>query len=379
MEELSLYIHIPFCQRKCNYCDFLSFDNCNNQMDTYVDALVKQIRIHGSNLGKPSVKTLFIGGGTPSLLSSSQLTRIMDGIYKNFNCENLYEATIECNPGSITREKAKTMKELGLNRISMGLQSTSDEVLKKLGRVHIYSEFLNNYHMLRDLGFNNINIDLMYSLPGQTLEDWVNTLKQVIELKPEHISAYGLIIEEGTLFYELHEKGNLDIADEETERKMYWTAVDLLKKAGYIHYEISNFSRKGFECKHNLVYWNLEPYLGIGLGAASYLNGNRTRNTESMDAYLFNMSMNNPYFIEEEAASEVKKMEEFMFLGLRKINGIDKRVFLEQFGKDIYCVYGDVINKLINESLIGCNGDQIYLTDRGIDISNYVMAQFLLE
>lgn len=379
MKSISLYIHIPFCKSKCNYCDFLSFAGREENIEGYVEALIEEIRSHSSYLKDRSVTSIFIGGGTPSMLPGDCMRRIMDEVYKNFRVEKQAEISMESNPGSLTREKIEIYKASGINRVSMGLQSADEEQLKELGRIHSYKEFEQNYHLLREVGYKNINIDLMFGLPQQTLRDWKQTLEQVIALHPEHISIYSLLIEEGTPFYEQSENNELVLPDEELERRMYWEANRILQEKGYEHYEISNYSKKGFECQHNKVYWELGDYIGMGIGSASYFDGDRMENIVDLDGYIHAGGDLDVIIAAHHHSTELEKKEEFIFLGLRLIKGISKREFFNQFSEDISKDYDNVIKRLMDEELIIDKDDTIRLTSRGFDISNYVLAQFLQD
>lgn len=376
-KELGIYVHIPFCVRKCEYCDFLSVSASKHAWRTYLDALLYEIeRVEESGLLVPSdykVMTIFFGGGTPSILPGEWICEIMSRIKKSFSLHDNPEITIECNPESISLEKLMKYKEAGINRLSIGLQSTSNDELKKLGRVHTYEKFLEGFKHARSCGFTNINIDLMSALPRQSLDSWKETLDKVIELSPEHISAYSLIIEEGTPFYE--QKEGLELPREEDERKMYYETEHSLKEFGYSRYEISNYAKEGYECRHNIGYWQCKDYIGFGLGAASYIEGRRFSNIREIDKY------NECIFNKEKLLflSKKDKMEEFMFLGLRMMEGIEIRKFRENFKCSVFDVYGKVLDNLLDKNLIGKDENRIYLTPIGIDVSNYVLSEFLLD
>ncbi|MBE5961831.1 MAG: oxygen-independent coproporphyrinogen III oxidase [Lachnospiraceae bacterium] len=393
-KELELYLHIPFCERKCAYCDFLSGPAKESDKEQYVDALIKEIKSYAGKMDAYEISTIFIGGGTPSSLEAVAIVRIMEAVYQTFQLRNRdrfgkkieehakdAEITIECNPGTITREKADAYLACGINRMSMGLQSTVNEELKMLGRIHTYEEFLHNYQLVRDAGFVNVNLDLMSALPGQTIKTWEETLEKVLALKPEHISAYSLIIEEGTPFErEYGEDGPKRdlIPDEDTDRAMYELTKVKLEEAGYYRYEISNYAKPGYECEHNIGYWKRVDYLGLGVGASSLLEKERFHNTNDRDVYIRNCE--NPEQLREDVERLDRKdeMEEFMFLGLRLCKGINKAEFAKQFGCSIEEIYGPVIQKLISESLLHETQENLSLTPHGLDISNAVFAEFLL-
>lgn len=393
-EELSLYIHIPFCVRKCGYCDFLSAPADEKARDRYVQALLMEIeRYRGTETADRKIKTLYIGGGTPSILSVDQLDCIMQKIKYTFNfCDDI-EASMEMNPGTASKEKCRALYQMGINRLSIGLQSTNDMELKTLGRIHSYEDFINTYTWCREAGFQNINVDLMAALPYQTVESYTTGLRKIIRLAPEHISAYSLILEEGTPFYQKYNSGCYPLPDEEQERLMYRETEQILAQAGYERYEISNYAKKGYACRHNLVYWQGGDYLGLGLGSSSYMDGVRFHNTTDFNTYV-----NQGAYIEDrEELSVQAKMEEFMFLGLRVIAGVSGTEFEKRFGKTMEDVYGDVLRKHEEEGLLQIerkedrkeaaaaepakgktNIEKVMLTTKGVDVSNYVFADFLL-
>lgn len=393
-EELSLYIHIPFCVRKCGYCDFLSAPADEKARDRYVQALLMEIeRYRGTETADRKIKTLYIGGGTPSILSVNQLDCIIQKIKCTFNfCDDI-EASMEMNPGTASKEKCRALYQMGINRLSIGLQSTNDMELKTLGRIHSYEDFLNTYTWCREAGFQNINVDLMAALPYQTVESYTTGLRKIIHLAPEHISAYSLILEEGTPFYQKYNSGCYPLPDEEQERLMYRETEQILAQAGYERYEISNYAKKGYACRHNLVYWQGGDYLGLGLGSSSYMDGMRFHNTTDFNTYV-----NQGAYVEDrEELSVQAKMEEFMFLGLRVMAGVSGTEFEKRFGKTMEDVYGDVLRKHEEEGLLQIerkedrkeaaaaepvkgktNIEKVMLTTKGVDVSNYVFADFLL-
>ena len=344
MKNLSLYIHIPFCAQKCFYCDFPSFSRIDNLRSDYIEALCKEIRMFREKYRDYEIETIFIGGGTPSILEPNELREILEEV-NTLNISKNIEFSMECNPGNLTEEKLIVMKENGVNRISMGLQAKQNSLLKTLGRIHDYDTFKENFLLAKKKGFNNINVDLMFGLPNQKLSDFEETLKEIISLNPSHISAYSLIIEEGTAFYKLYEDDKLNLPSEDEERKMYHLAKKILDEAGYKQYEISNYSKKGLECRHNLAYWNMDNWIGLGSAAASYIDGVRIKNFSNVKDYI--KAMNEKGNAEEEVLNNTKNdnMEEFMFMGLRKINGISKNEFKDRFNIDIYEVYGKILDK----------------------------------
>lgn len=383
-KSLELYVHIPFCVRKCEYCDFLSAPAGADTQQEYVRNLLLEIEQKGVRCTDYEVTTIFFGGGTPSILKAGWIADILDVIHRNFKVRKDAEITIECNPGTLTFEKLSIYKSAGINRISVGLQSASDAELRELGRIHTYEDFLRSYDLIRKKGFSNVNIDLMAALPGQTLKSYEQTLRRVLALKPEHISAYSLIIEEGTPFYEkyeadelLREKGEKPqmLPSEETERLMYERTKELLLEHGYERYEISNYARRGYACRHNIGYWRRENYLGFGLGSASLLENERFHNTTDLTDYL-----GGDYLAyEQEKLDKKSQMEEFMFLGLRMTEGISTECFRQTFGLPVELVYGPVLEQQIADRLLRKEDGRIFLTERGLDVSNYVMAQFLLD
>lgn len=374
MNRLSLYLHIPFCVKKCHYCDFLSAPCKEETRQEYVEVLCMEI-VQKAKLYKDKiVDTIFFGGGTPSLLSAEQMKRIMETVRQEFRVLAEAEISMEVNPGTVSLEKLKAYKEYGINRLSIGLQSANNEELKVLGRIHTWEVFENTWKQVRELDFSNVNIDLMSALPGQTLESYESTLRKVLALKPEHISAYSLIIEEGTQFYEWFGEDNSKLPDEITDRRMYEMTRTLLEEYGYHRYEISNYALKGYECKHNVGYWKRKDYLGLGLGAASLLSNVRTNNVSELAEYL---KLN--WRTEKEELSIQDQMEEFMFLGLRMMEGISCLEFEQQFGKSLKEVYGTQIAKLEKQGLLRYHQetDRYALTLQGIDVSNQVFVEFI--
>lgn len=381
-KELELYVHIPFCVRKCAYCDFLSGPASEETKQAYVEALLQEIESHETAYQGYEVSSIFLGGGTPSLLTPKQSCDILRGLKKHFHVRKDAEITMEVNPGTVTEEKAKAWKQAGINRISIGLQSVNDEELKMLGRIHTYDAFSRTYEMLRKNGFENLNVDLISAIPGQTVESWRKTLQTIAELQPEHIAAYSLIVEEGTPFFEKLEEGkNNDLPslpDEDAERTIYEETEQLLRTYGYERYEISNYARQGYACKHNEGYWRRIEYLGIGLGASSLIQQKRFHNATDLNAYLQAIRDVSEYREDVEELTQKDEMEEFMFLGLRMMEGVSKKDFFHYFQVEMDQVYGDVLQKLEDMQLLKIEGNQVRLTKRGIDISNYVFEQFLL-
>ncbi len=374
MRNLGIYIHIPFCKRKCAYCDFISFSDKTKLIEKYVLALEKEIDKCNINKDNYIIKTIYFGGGTPSFIESKYIVEILNNIKKKFNISEEVEITIEINPGTVTEEKLKDYYNAGINRISFGLQSTRSELLKLVGRIHSYSSFIEGYNLARKIGFKNINVDLMIGLPVQTLEDVKKDLERIIELKPEHISVYSLIVEEGTKIEEKIKNKELYLPPEELERKMYWEVKKQLEKAGYVHYEISNFAKPGYESKHNLSCWNQEEYLGFGIAAHSYFNGERYSNTEDFDKYFEHPEDSK---IIHEKQTQEDKQREFMLLGLRKIEGVKISDFKNKFIENPIYLYRESLSKLVTQGLIEIDIDSIRLTNRGIDLANLVWEEFV--
>ena len=375
MKEVALYIHIPFCKQKCLYCDFASFANSENLMNDYVEALIKEIKEKTKNI---KVRSLFIGGGTPSYLEEKPLKILMDTI-KGLNYIDGAEKTIECNPGTLSKEKLQIIKDGGINRLSFGLQTTKDSILKNIGRIHSFKEFEENFILARKLGFNNINIDMMFGLPNQSVKDVKESFEKIMKLNPEHISAYSLIVEEGTPFFNLYNKNLLVLPSEDEEREMYNVAKEYLVNNGYHQYEISNYSKEGKECFHNKVYWRCEEYVGVGIAATSFINNTREKNISSIREYI-NRIHNNQCIIEESVVNNNNdNIEEYMFMNLRMMAGIIESEFEKKFSTSIDSIYKEVINKHIKNGLLKREGGRIFLTEKGIELSNYVMSDMILE
>ena len=372
-DGLELYLHIPFCIKKCDYCDFLSGPSTRAGQEAYIYALLREIKAVSALENRP-VDTVFIGGGTPSVPECDVMEKLLQGMQESFCFQKDAEITIEANPGTLTPKKLELYRKYGINRISIGLQSPKDEELKVLGRIHNYEQFQESYQMARAAGFSNINTDLMFAIPGQSYEGWMENLRIVAELGPEHISAYSLIIEEGTPF----SKRELDLPDEDTEYRMYEDTAKVLEEYRYHQYEISNYARGGQECRHNEGYWQRKDYIGLGLGAASLIGNERFTNTADMQEYL--EKSGNPEQIRNnrEILTREDEMAEFMFLGLRMTEGVSKAEFQEYFGIAIEKIYGKVLEKYKHQGLLVEKEDRIFLSRAGIHVSNVVMADFLL-
>lgn len=380
---LELYIHIPFCVRKCLYCDFLSKPASEMVQHGYVEQLLAEIERESGYYQGYGVVSVFLGGGTPSILSEADIRSILNQVREHFFLEADAEITIEANPGTVNLDKLKALADCGVNRISLGLQSADDRELKALGRIHTFEDFLRTYQRVRLAGFANVNVDLMSALPGQTLSSWKNTLRRVLMLRPEHISAYSLMIEEGTPFYQTYHGHPELLPSEEEEREMDYATRQILKEHGLERYEISNYALPGYECRHNVGYWTGVEYLGLGLGASSYLQGFRFRNETDLETYRkINMKADDAdWRLHQDITelSEKDKIEEFMFLGLRMTRGVSGSEFLKRFGQNMWNVYSKVLPKLRQNRLIEVESPYIRLTDFGMDISNYVLSEFLLD
>ena len=384
MKKLAIYIHIPFCVRKCLYCDFLSAPASDETREQYVQALCREIREERKSYVNYKIETIFLGGGTPSLLSGEQLDRILGTVFDAYQVADDCEISMEVNPGTVTKEKLKAYKRAGVNRLSIGMQSAVEEELQSLGRIHSSEDAFDTYELAIKTGFNNINIDLMSAIPGQTKESWKESLKRILDLEPApaHVSAYSLIIEEGTPFFE----NTPALPDEDTEREMYKITNDILSESGYLRYEISNYAKPGFACRHNCTYWERGSYAGFGIGAASLVEQVRFSNTRNLKDYLGKYLKNATVAIKEnrQELSVEEQMEEFMFLGLRMMRGVSAGKFSDLFGKNIEQVYPGIVEKYCRQGLLqkipeqGSGEVRIALTERGIDVSNVIMADFLL-
>lgn len=368
---MELYVHIPFCVKKCDYCDFLSGPAGEEEQRAYIQALLAETGAMA--VPERPVASVFVGGGTPSLVDVSLMGAVFEKIKKSFTLAPDAEITLEANPGTLCQEKLRAYRSFGVNRLSLGLQSPREEELKSLGRIHTYAQFLENFFLAREAGFSNINVDLMSAIPGQTYEGWTGGLRTVAELGPEHISAYSLIVEEGTPFAQRV----LELPDEDTEYRMYEDTAAVLAEYGYEQYEISNYAKKGRACVHNTGYWKRVEYLGLGLGAASLWNGRRFSNTRDMGEYLRDSGVPEKIHREKIRLSREESMAEFMFLGLRMTEGVGKKDFQMQFGCDIEEIYGNTIEKYRKLGMLEELEDRIFLTRPGIHVSNIVMADFL--
>lgn len=377
MKELTLYIHIPFCQSKCYYCDFCSYPDENNTIAKYVEYLKKEIDLYSQMVRDYKVSTIFIGGGTPSYIDAKYISDIFNHINKRLNMGESMEISMEANPKTLSKEKLSIYKDTGVNRISLGVQTLNDTLLSRIGRIHTKKDFIDTYKLVKNQGFDNINVDVMFNLPNQGVKDVENTLNQIIDLGVEHISFYSLKVEEGTPFYKMDLDNQLDLPSENEERLMYHKGIEILEKNNYKHYEISNFAKKGFECKHNLFYWNVKPYIGIGLAAHSNINNQRYGNITSFDEYFKALDAGKLPKMETETIDKATEMSEYMILGLRLIDGINKNEFKARFDKEMDDVFGDKLTILNDRGLLANSPDTVRLTLRGLDLSNRVFMELL--
>ena len=379
--NFGIYIHIPFCKRKCSYCDFISFSNKDRLIESYVEALKKEIE--DFDFSKYDVTTIYLGGGTPSYIKEEYIKEILELLKEKLINNKVswkdIEITIEVNPGTVTKEKLEAYKEAGTNRLSIGLQSTNNSLLKQIGRIHKFEDFLDTYNIAKEVGFDNINVDLMIALPNQTIEDIKESLEEIVSLNPNHISVYSLIVEEGTLLEKQIDEGKMKLPSDEEERRMYWYVKNFLELHGYNHYEISNFSKKSKESKHNLNCWNQEEYIGFGLASHSYIEGIRFCNTSNLEEYIKNIDDNNinkNREVEERQEREDKE-KEFMMLGFRKIEGVDISKFKEKYQENPLFLFRKELDKLVSEGLIEVDLNNIRLTNKGLDLANLVFEEFV--
>lgn len=388
MKDIGIYVHIPFCKHKCYYCDFISYANKEELVERYIKVLIKEITdvATGNKLDYENgiddlfkVNTIYIGGGTPSFIESKNIADIINTIKEYFIVNENAEITLEVNPGTVDENKLKDYFEVGINRLSIGLQSTNDNLLKQIGRIHTYEEFLNTYALSRKVGFKNINTDLIIGLPNQTIEDVEKSINDLINLGLEHISVYSLILEEGTVLEKQVRRGELELPEDEEERRMYWKVKNLLEKNGYIHYEISNFAKHGYESQHNLDCWKQKEYVGFGAAAHSYTNGVRYSNIENIEEYIENYENGKiaDNFVFHEKQTHNMKVKEYMMLGLRKLKGVCIQEFKEKFAANPIYVFKNELEKLVGEELIEIDGDYIKLTYKGLDLANLVWEEFV--
>ncbi len=376
MDRFGIYVHIPFCISKCKYCDFISFACNNKKIEEYFDVLIKEIECK-KNCTNKEITTIYIGGGTPSVPDSKYIVQVINYIRSVFKVSKECEITIEVNPGTVTKEKLLDYKSVGINRISIGLQSTSDRILKLLGRIHNYEQFISTYNLAKEAGYNNINIDLMLGIPTQTESELIDSLEKVIKLNPSHISIYSLIIEENTELQRLIDNNELQLPEENVERKMYWKTKRILEKKGFKQYEISNFAKKGYESKHNLDCWNQEEYAGMGLAAHSYINRKRFSNLDNINKYIKNKENLIENIVVNEIQNKENQAKEYMMIGFRKINGISISEFERKFRINPLFYFRFEIDNLVEKGLIEVDLDRIKLTKKGLDFANIVFEEFV--
>ncbi|HWR42764.1 radical SAM family heme chaperone HemW [Sporomusa sp.] len=377
MSELGLYLHMPFCRQKCLYCDFSSYSGAEHLFVAYTAALCQQIAEQGGLLCKPTVDTVYVGGGTPSLLPVQLLEQVMSCLYTNFNIKNDAEISMEANPGTVTREQLVTLKAAGINRLSFGVQSFNNDLLARLGRIHKTADTLTALEYAYATGFNNISIDMMYGLPGQTVEGFARELEQAVAVNTSHISVYGLKLEEGTPFAAAYDRGSLKLPDEATEEAMYDRMVDFLPGRGLLRYEISNFARPGLECRHNMKYWQYQPYLGIGAAAHSFLNGERISNVTGIQEYISAIFEGRSPVVMREILTKDQSMAEYIFLALRTSQGLTLANFYQRFCVDFFRHFGNIFEKLQRQDLVETDSRRVWLTDRGMKFGNIVFSSFL--
>ena len=379
MKDFSIYVHIPFCISKCKYCDFNSYENMDKYINRYINSIIRQIESFKFNNDEYICKTIYIGGGTPSYIDSKYIVEILNAIYKKYKVDENAEITIEVNPCSVTKEKLMDYYKIGINRISMGLQTCKDDLLKIIGRKHTYSEFLDKYNLLKKVGFNNINVDLMLGLPNQKIEDVLDSLQKVIKLNPNHISCYSLIVYENTRIYEDIKQNKYVLPNDELERDMYYKMTDLLKENGYIQYEISNFCKENFNSRHNMMCWKQNEYVGFGAGAHSFINNTRFSNIDNIIKYIENIECNNfdKNIVIQESMNKKELMKEYMLLGFRLISGINIDDFKNKFNENVTYIFKNELNKLINEEYIKLKDRNYILTKKGIDFNNIICEEFV--
>ncbi len=374
---ISVYIHIPFCAAKCKYCDFNSYDDIGHLQEEYVECLLQELDMYKDVLQQHLVKTVYIGGGTPTYLTDKLLARLLCGVRERMNIDDNAEVSIESNPGTLTKSKLTLLYQSGVNRLSIGVQSLDDDILNCLGRIHTTKQFIDNYSLARKVGFDNINVDLMFSLPGQTLEKWQETIKAVVALAPTHLSCYSLKIEENTPFYRAYEEQRLVLPDDKTDRQMYEILKLMLAQEGYHHYEISNFAKPTFACHHNLVYWQCQPYIGIGAGAHSFVHNQRYVNEMLPRRYIQKTKQNTRSTVEQKQISYHEQMSDFIILGLRLIQGVAYQEFYRKFNLTVGEVFPGKVDRYIKMGLMEKDETHFWLTTRGIDISNQIFIDFL--
>ena len=373
-KKFSLYIHIPFCVKKCHYCDFTSFAQKEEQFESYFNALNREVEMRSKTVSKP-IDTIYIGGGTPSYVPVHYISDLLERIRSHYVLRDDCEISMEMNPGTVDQSSCNAYYSYGINRISVGVQSANDRLLHSLGRIHNFDDAKKTVGYLKNAGFENINIDIMFGLPDQTLDDWMTTLKEVCKLDPEHISVYSLTLEENTPFYNWY--FNTDYLPDALDRQMYHSAVKYLKSLGYEQYEISNFAKEGKICKHNYYCWRMEDYLGLGVNAHSYIEGSRYQNGEELDLYIDTIIQGKNAIVISRDLDDKEKMGDYIFLGLRTIEGINLTDFKENFNNDLMLIYHNEICELIEQNLLKLKTENLSLTKKGLDYANYVMREFV--
>lgn len=388
MTDAEIYIHIPFCVQKCLYCDFLSGNYDSDIQKRYTDALIEEIKHQSESMKDYSIRSIYFGGGTPTILPEKYIINILDTVSHYYNLKEDAEISIECNPATASFEKLSSYRKHGINRLSIGLQSANDNELKTLGRIHTFEDFLNTYDEARRAGFSNINIDIMTGIPGQTMDSLQNTLDNILKLHPEHVSAYSLIIEVGTPFFEKYGEEDrrrweglpvIDLPSDAEEFDLYISTQHFLRDNGYRQYEVSNYSLPGFRCIHNIGYWERVPYYGAGLGASSFIHDIRYKNISDMNTYIEKAEHHEfPLYEESEPVTKKAAMEETIFLGLRMKEGISIKKFYDDFGVSVEDVFGPVIKKFVNQGLLYISEDRLWFSERGMNVSNEILSDFLL-
>ncbi len=377
MRQLGLYIHFPFCAKKCHYCDFPSYQGMEQWMEPYLEALLKEILEWKGKVCDYAVRSIYLGGGTPTLFSGKQIARVLEACFKSFNVRKDAEITIEANPGTVDLDKLSALRRAGVNRLSIGLQAWQDRYLRILGRIHSSSDFAQSVMYAKEAGFENINVDVMFALPYQTVEDWLETLEKVCSFDIQHISMYSLKVEEGTPLHRWYEEGKFSLPTQEEDRLMYYEGREYVSRFGLKQYEISNFAIPGKECVHNLIYWHNEEYIGCGSGAHSYFNNERFSNTSHVEEYIRAMANGTSRINYREKIEEEDQRFETIMMGLRLVEGVNKRTFKARFGKCIEFYYGKAIEKLVKQGLLIDDGDSIRLTEKGMDVQNVALLEFM--
>ena len=376
-KRIGLYVHIPYCRQKCSYCDFNSYASMEGTVPEYFNALNNEISSYSDMLQGFTVKTVFMGGGTPSYVDSKYIHQLMSSLNRHMNIEGDAEISIETNPGTLTEKKLSVYREAGINRLSIGLQAWQNSLLKYLGRINNIEDFITNYKLALKAGFNNINVDLIFGIPGQSIKDWTDTIDNISQLDITHLSCYSLKIEEGTPFGLQLEKGKLKAVEDELDREMYWLAIEKLRNNGFKQYEISNFAREGYECRHNLVYWNAEEYVGFGAGAHSYFNKKRFNNVGDIHRYSSLINNNESTIENVQAIDEQDSMSEYMILRLRLVEGVLSKDFEQRFGVALSTKYSKQIERLVSSGLADFNGNKLRLTQKGLDLANQAFVEFI--